>query len=402
MTDLRCKIITTHYLPLIGGAQTVYDAIARNSGGCVSVLTASRDYLKGSLVEGTRGFDNRCPYSVERLPALRTDMPLAANISIFHRVKLFMQQVIIRRKLLGKLDVIEGNTEQDIYCIGSLDALGWLIKPIQKRYGKKVILYTHGEDISQRPYDVRAAMKRQEAIKAADHIIAVSEFTKQCLISNYCVENRKISILKNGVHFERFQNKQPLKEGTEDEPITIISVGRLIERKGFDALITAFKAIVTKYPNSRLRIIGDGPYKPYLHDLIDTNDLQDKAHLVGTLNESELIKEYHGADIFAMPNRTLDDGDTEGFGLVFLEAAAACLAIIGGKDGGVPSAIEDGKTGLLVDGSDEGDISMKLTTLLEDKTLRQNLAMNAYNHAHSQDWKSKAEEFRTIVEKVKG
>lgn len=380
----------------------MYDAIATNSGGRVSVLTASRDYLKGSLVEGVRGFDSRCPYSVERLPALRTDMPLAANISMFHRLRLFVEQAGIRRKLLSKLDAIERDTRQDIYCIGSLDALGWLIKPIQKRYGKKVILYTHGEDVSQKPYDDRAAIKRQEAIKAADHIIAVSDFTKQCLISHYGVEKQKISILKNGVHFERFQKKQSLKKAAEDEPITIISVGRLIERKGFDALITAFEAIVEKYPNIRLRIIGDGPYKPYLHDLIDTHDLQGKAHLVGTLNESELIKEYHGADIFAMPNRTLDDGDTEGFGLVFLEAAAARLAIIGGKDGGVPSAIENDKTGLLVDGSDEGDISMKLETLLADKTLRHNLATNAYNHARSQDWKLKAEDFRAIAEKVKG
>ena len=121
---------------------------------------------------------------------------------------------------------------------------------------------------------------------------------------------------------------------------------------------------------------------------------------MGKLNDAELVREYVDADIFIMPNRTLSDGDTEGFGLVFLEAAAAKTAIIGGNAGGVTSAIKQGETGLLVDGKNVNDIAGTIALLLDDKAYRIKLSKSAYRFAESQDWALKASKFQAVLQKV--
>jgi phosphatidylinositol alpha-1,6-mannosyltransferase len=113
-----------------------------------------------------------------------------------------------------------------------------------------------------------------------------------------------------------------------------------------------------------------------------------------------LIKYYHDADVFAMPNRTMPDGDTEGFGLVFLEATAAKTATIGGDAGGVPCAVNNGETGLLVDGNNIEDIAEKLELLIKDSILRDKMAVDGHKYAATQNWQEKAQDFQAILQSV--
>jgi phosphatidylinositol alpha-1,6-mannosyltransferase len=401
MVNKRCMILTTHFLPLIGGAQTVYDAVARHSHGRISILTAFRDYVDGSLVDGYEIFDSEVSYPISRLEALRPDFNQQAKVSFFSRVKSFGQSLWIKRQLIRELDNLERQMPQDVYCIGSLTSLGWMTKTIQKRFGKKVVLYIHGEEVSLKPYNHRADLWRKQALYAADHIIAVSEFTKNCLMNDHGIVPEKITVLTNGVDFKQYQTcTKSAGAISREDGFQILSVGRLIERKGFDNLIRAFHRVQKRCQGLKLDIVGEGEYRPFLMRLIDDLSLNDHVKLTGELSGPELAQKYVNADIFAMPNRTLQDGDTEGFGLVFLEAAAAKTAIIGGDAGGVPSAIKHSETGMLVDGADIDNIADTIIKLLDDPDLRAKLTENAHHYAQSQDWSVKADEFQAILQKV--
>jgi phosphatidylinositol alpha-1,6-mannosyltransferase len=401
MADKTCKIITTHFLPLIGGAQVVYDALARYSGGNVSILSAYRDYVSGRTVKDWQAFDMATPYEITRLEHLRADIQAQQKSGFISPLVSFYKERALKHNIMNEIIKAEQQKPHDVYCIGSLDALGWLSKAIKTTLNKKVILYIHGEEVSQTPYKSSILRKRHTTIASADYLVAVSDYTKACLVENYGVCSDKISVLKNGVHFDRFQNtglKAPFKN--DDDTIKILSVGRLVERKGFDHLLLAVKKVLSTHRHIRLDIVGEGPYKSALSHIIKENGLENSVALLGECSEDELTKHYQSADIFAMPNRTMPDGDTEGFGLVFLEAAAAQTAIIGGNAGGVPCAVIHNQTGLLVDGERVDDIADKLRVLIDDKPLRKALANQAHEYSKALTWQSKAQAFQNLLEKV--
>jgi len=121
---------------------------------------------------------------------------------------------------------------------------------------------------------------------------------------------------------------------------------------------------------------GTGPNENNLRLLVENEGLLNNVLFLGQIPEEEIVLFHQMGDVFIMPNRTLDSGDTEGFGIVFLEANAVGKAVIGGNAGGVVEAVEDGKTGLLVDSRDIKAIEKALRLLIENKSLRNKLGQN--------------------------
>ncbi len=120
---------------------------------------------------------------------------------------------------------------------------------------------------------------------------------------------------------------------------------------------------------ARYVIVGDGPHQGQLEADVHALGLTDIVHFAGPARDEDMPAWYAAADVFVMPNRS-DGVDFEGFGMVFLEAAAAGKPTIGGRSGGVPEAVEDGVTGLLVDGADVGDLEKAMAALAESRELR--------------------------------
>jgi phosphatidylinositol alpha-1,6-mannosyltransferase len=129
----------------------------------------------------------------------------------------------------------------------------------------------------------------------------------------------------------------------------ILSVGRLQRRKGFDNVIRALPLLQRQGIDAHYTLIGIGEDREYLERLAREFGVADRVHLLGHVSYDDLPRWYAACDLFAMPNRDID-GDTEGFGLVFLEAAAAGRPALAGTAGGTGSAVVDGVTGLRVDG----------------------------------------------------
>lgn len=158
------------------------------------------------------------------------------------------------------------------------------------------------------------------------------------------------------------------------EKKVIISVGRLVHRKGQDTLIEAMPEIVSNVPDAHLVFIGEGPYKDYLVKRADELNVSQAITFIGRIQYAELPRYICIGDIFAMPSRSRLAGlEVEGLGIVYLEASACGLAVIGGRSGGAPDAVLDGETGLVVDGTYPGEVATAVNTLLSNPTLAQQM-----------------------------
>jgi len=144
-----------------------------------------------------------------------------------------------------------------------------------------------------------------------------------------------------------------------------LSVGRLMRRKGFDNVVRSLPVLLKQGLDVEYALIGIGDDMEYLYGLASELNVADRIHLLGHVSYEDLPRWYNACDLFAMPNRDID-GDSEGFGLVFLEAAASGKPVVAGTAGGTGSAVVDEETGLCVDGENVDEIAQALARLLSN------------------------------------
>ena len=140
-------------------------------------------------------------------------------------------------------------------------------------------------------------------------------------------------------------------------------------------------------------VVGTGPFLSALQAVAEEVGVSALVIFAGVVMEEELVEHYQLGDVFVMPNRRMPDGDTEGFGLVFLEANACGLPAIAGNDGGSTEAIQDGVNGLVVDGRSVPAIAQAMLSLREDPEFYQAVQREALARARNSDWTVKTELF---------
>ena len=153
----------------------------------------------------------------------------------------------------------------------------------------------------------------------------------------------------------------------------LLSVGRLVARKGFDLVLRSVAVLREEFPDLTYVIAGVGPERARLDALVYDLDLEAHVRFLGAIDELTKWAAYDLCDLFVMPNRLLNGLDWEGFGIVFLEAALAGRPAIGGRTGGVADAIASEVTGLLVDPEQQGALTLAIRRLLDDDGLRKRL-----------------------------
>ena len=170
-------------------------------------------------------------------------------------------------------------------------------------------------------------------------------------------------------------------------------VGRLVRRKGLVELLRAFEIVSKSTPDAKLVIVGDGPFRPELEALVRESPVGGRVEMKGTLTGQPLYREYASCDVFVMPSKTTSV-DMEGFGMVFLEAAYFARPAVGTRSGGIPEAVVDGETGLLVNQDDVEGLALKIKTLLADRALAERLGRNARQRVLSgYTWEKATERF---------
>jgi phosphatidylinositol alpha-1,6-mannosyltransferase len=169
-----------------------------------------------------------------------------------------------------------------------------------------------------------------------------------------------------------------------------------------DRVIEALPTMLTRQPDLHYLIVGEGEYRPCLERLIAERQLGGHVTLAGSVSNQDLIDHYAIADVFVMSHRQLPSGDTEGFGMVFLEANACGVPVVAGISGGALDAVQNEVNGLTVDGDDVSAIAQAIVRILEDDTLRDRLRRGGLAHASRADCRVKAAQFLDLCRGLVG
>ena len=205
---------------------------------------------------------------------------------------------------------------------------------------------------------------------SVDHLTYLGSYTKS-QISKALSKKAKAAMVQiaPGIDTNKFQPVDASALRAElglIEKEVIVSVGRLVPRKGQDQLVKAMPEILKSHPNAHLLLVGTGSYRRVLENLIADRSLQKEVTFTGRVQYEELTKYICVGDIFAMPSRSRMAGlEVEGLGIVYLEASSCGLPVLGGDSGGAPDAVLPGVTGLVVNGRDASQVAKGVIELLE-------------------------------------
>ena len=277
------------------------------------------------------------------------------------------------RSFRSAVGEMSSNSIDTIFLLsGALTLFGLLALLFARMTGRKSLIFLYGKDI------LGARSNRLESILLilASHLslkIAVnSRFTARLLPGSLA---RKTGVLYPGVD-PGIASDISGGVGEADHAKTILFVGRLVDRKGADDLIRAFSALNGKYRDARLEIVGDGPEMNRLQELARELGVNDRTSFLGTLTGRRLYERFANAYVFAMPSKTTKE-DVEGFGTVFLEAGLFGKPSIGTRSGGIPEAIRDNETGILVPEQNPRVLKDALGELISDEGKTLFLGKNA-------------------------
>ena len=290
------------------------------------------------------------------------------------------------RKFIKNCDVIHA---LDGYPYGIIAALA------NTSLKKRLVISGIGSYSVSPLYNWRMSRLLKWAYKKADHIITISNFTKLEILKKVTVQN--IVVINPGVSFERVHRSQ-----TETDEDFILSVGAVKKRKGYHISIPAFALAKKQIPELKYKIVGDKrdtAYLNYLKEIIKKSDIEDSIEFLGDVPEEELKSLYGKAKLFILTSVNVNH-HFEGFGLVFLEAAAAGLPVIGTLGNGIEDAVEDGYNGFLVP---QNNVEKTADSILEimashEKWLKMSQA--SLDWANSHDLSKMIHQYLEIYRKV--
>lgn len=242
-----------------------------------------------------------------------------------------------------------------------------LANTASRLFGKPYFISVYGGEIL---HDFRASSVRRN-FASARAIIAISRYTKS-LLTRLGVSERKIHVIPCGTDPQRFNpgidgSGIRRKHGLENKKV-ILSVSRLVKRKGNASVISALPAVLAAIADAHYLIVGEGPEEDSLRGQISKMKLDANVTFAGRVDERELPDYYASCDVFVMPSFAAHRGENvEGFGITYLEANACGKPVIGGRTGGVEDAIAHGETGLLVDPLDIDQIGHAIVEILGDE-----------------------------------
>ncbi len=346
-------LVSNDFPPISGGqSRYLYDVW--------SCLPADQIVVMAPVVSGAEAVDSQLPYPVERVPLRLQGGRLS---KVFKALQLLRAALAYCRR----------HRVRAIHC-GQVFSTGFAGRGCRALLGIPYVVYVYGADLLEfyeRPFWGRAL---RAILQGADRVVAISGFSRRAALS--CgAEERRLHVVQPALDVSRFaaaveRDSARARFGWQGRRV-VLSVGRLVERKGQDTVLRALVDIVQSIPDVLYAIGGSGPYRDRLQAMVIELGLRDHVEFLGFVDEDELADRYGAADVFAMVSREIAEvGEVEGFGIVYLEANACGTPVVGGRSGGVEDAVVDGESGLLVDPEDPADTAAALRSLLCDEALR--------------------------------
>ncbi|HEY1331437.1 MAG TPA: glycosyltransferase family 4 protein [Actinomycetota bacterium] len=336
----RTLVVTNDFPPRVGGVQQyVWNLVSRLPPDRVAVLAPAWP--------GWREHDRAQPFAVHRWPSTL----LLPTGDLGRRVRSLVRE-----------------HSAEVVLFGHGYPLPALAPSLGRRDVPSVVM-THGAEVWMARTPALSAGFRT-ALAAAAEVTAVSEYTAGALRSSL-PPGRAPTVLYPGVDESRFSpsvsgDQVRARFGVQGRPV-VLCVSRLVPRKGQDVLIRAVADVRRLAPGAVVLVVGEGPYRERLERLaVDAPD--GSVIMAGEVADADLPAHYAAADVFAMPCRSRWAGqEVEGFGIVFLEASATGVPVVAGRSGGAAEAVEDERTGLLVEGREPKAVALAVGRLLRER-----------------------------------
>lgn len=279
------------------------------------------------------------------------------------------------------------------------------------RFGCPFVVLVHGSDVLQRNPVVRFGIRF--LYRRADQLTANSTPTRE-LLRQAGMRDDKVTTVFPGVRVQDYATRsdrgaEPWLDRLGDRPL-LLAVGRLIRRKGFLELVEqAMPKLIERHPDLALVIVGGDATESLVHGermsgsiraAIEAAGLGNHVWLAGPLPDEDVIRLFFRASLFVMPCLDLP-GDVEGFGIVFLEAALAGCPSVATRVGGIPDAVIDGETGVLVAPGDWPAIVDTISVLLADDEWRQRLGQQAGDRARASfSWDAITADYEAVLRRA--
>jgi phosphatidyl-myo-inositol dimannoside synthase len=369
-------------------------------GGTITWLveTYSR-YRPGEVVvvageQSDAGFaDEGLPFEVERICMSMDDWDPTQPTSLWAYLRMFRR---IRK-------VLRRHGPCQIHCMKVLPEglIAWCLRHFSRI---PYLVYAHGEEIQMRLTSRKLNWLIPPLYKGAANVIANSLYTKT-LLEEMGVRSDRIHVIRPGVDATAFQFDKALRRSIRqqynlNEAPILLTIGRLQRRKGQDMVIRALPLVRNNYPDIRYLIVGNGEELEFLRQIAKEEGVQDSVIFTGQISDEERRAFYAACDIFVMPNRQVG-ADIEGFGIVFLEAGAAGKPVIGGRSGGTGEAIQEGITGVRVDGENREEIAAAIIDLLRDPKKMMCMGERGKQWVETEfTWRSVVERTRSVCSRM--
>jgi phosphatidylinositol alpha-1,6-mannosyltransferase len=375
-TARRVLLVTEWFLPHVGGSVNLFvNACSRYPEGAVHVLTGECEAGMGT--EGPSS-----PLPTTRVSLQRYEFLKPESLLLYLR----MTAAAIRLRFSFRPEIL--------HCGHVLpEALvAWIYK---KLFKVPYIVYVHGEEVAiQRHYKWKRRLMPR-LYNAAAGVVANSDNSRQLLV-DLGVDPKLIQVIHPGVELTRFRAERRALDGE----LRILSVSRLWPRKGHEQVLRALAPLKREFPQLRYWIAGTGGEEAGLRQLCRELGLDEIVKFLGYVPDEELPALYRQCDLFVLANRRLSSDDMEGFGIVFLEAAASGLPVVGGTSGGVPDAVNNGVNGILVDTEDIDALTGALRQLLKDDELRIRMGEASRRWAEGFSWERFASRVRQMSDQL--
>jgi phosphatidyl-myo-inositol dimannoside synthase len=343
----RVLIVTNDFPPRRGGIQSFVHALAAR-------LPAEAVCVYAPAWDGAARFDARQPFPVVR-----------------HRTSLMLPVPAVARRAAGVLAAYDCDT----VLFGAAAPLGLLAPGLRRAGARRIVALTHGHEAGWAALPVARSLLRRIG-DGVDVMTYLGEYVRVRLAAALSPQAAARMVrLAPGVDTAAFRPgaggaeiRQRLGIG-RGRPV-VVCVSRMVPRKGQDTLLRAWPLVREQVGGDPLLLlVGDGPYRAELGRMADRLRLDGSSVIfAGPVPARELPAYYDAGNVFAMPCRTRRGGlDVEGLGIVYLEASATGLPVIGGDSGGAPDAIVDGETGYVVPGRSEEALAGRLIELLGDR-----------------------------------
>ncbi|MDY6844686.1 MAG: glycosyltransferase [Thermodesulfobacteriota bacterium] len=334
-------------------------------------------------------FQRLC-YKAGILQNLKEDKFAAMQLPSFILSELFYSLWITKKR---QFDVIHAHWSLPQGLIGIICKMFYKIP---------CVTTVHGSDI----YGLKSPLFKAlnaKVIKYSD--VCTANSTATAKVVEEIGERRHVEIIPMGTNkinlVRNFPDVDKVKRELGIDGRVVLFVGRLIEVKGPEYLMRAIPLVLEKCHDVSVLMIGAGPQKDYLVNLSRDMKLEGKVIFLDSIPPEELVKFYSIASLLVLPSVIIENGETEGLGMVLLEAMACKVPVIGSNVGGIPDIIKDGKTGLLVKQKDSDDIAEKIITLLTNEDLRNTVIENGFTLVEEHfSWDLIADRFKEIYLKV--